>query len=193
MKGTILSLCDFSGNWSRPYREAGYHVVQVDLQHGQDVRLLRRLDEPVHGILAAPPCTHFSRAGAHLWAGKGEAAILEGLALVDACLRAVTIYRPTWWALENPVGRLKDYLGEPAWRFDPHQFGDAYTKRTWLWGNFTPPVPLFSAQARQEVAPVMFATKAGSRDRTTFLGSRNKVARSTTPEGFSRAFFEANP
>ena len=66
MKGTILSLCDFTGSWSRPYREAGYHVVQVDLQHGQDVRLLRRLAEPVHGILAAPPCTHFSRSGAHL-------------------------------------------------------------------------------------------------------------------------------
>lgn len=190
---TILSLCDYSGNWSQPYRDAGYEVVQVDIQHGQDVRMLRKIDGYVHGILCAPPCTHFSRAGAHLWAGKGEAAILEGLAVVDACLRAVAIYRPTWWALENPIGRLKDYLGEPAWKFDPCDFGDAFTKRTWLWGNFTPPGGLFAPASCQPVEPV-FATngKPGSRDRTTMLGSRGRVARSTTPAGFARAFFEAN-
>lgn len=152
---TILSLCDHTGNWSRPYEEAGYPVIRVDLQDGQDVRLLRRIDEPIHGILAAPPCTHFSRAGAWMWEAKGEAAILEGLALIDACLRTVAIYRPTWWALENPIGRLKDYLGPPNWRFDPWMFGDPYTKRTWLWGEFTPPMPLFSAQARCVVEPVL--------------------------------------
>lgn len=136
---TILSLCDHTGNWSRPYEEAGYPVIRIDLQDGQDVRLLKRIDEPIRGILAAPPCTHFSRAGAHLWASKGDAALIEGLALVDACLRAVVIYRPAWWALENPIGRLKDYLGPPHWRFDPCMFGDPWTKRTWLWGHFTPP------------------------------------------------------
>ncbi len=208
---TILSFCDFTGNWSRPYEEAGYDVVRIDLQNGQDVRLLAKLAVPVHGILAAPPCTHFSRAGARFWKAKGEAPILEGLAIVDACLRAVAIYRPTWWALENPIGRLKDYLGEPAWKFDPYDFGDPWTKRTWLWGHFTPPMPLFSAQARCAVEPVFSCpggatpnhprretrskpTKPAKRlDRSTYLGSRRKVERSTTPEGFARAFFEVNP
>jgi hypothetical protein len=91
----ILSLCDLSGNWSRPYAEAGYEVIAVDLARGQDVRLLRHLGRPVWGILAAPPCTHFARVGARFWEVKGEAALLEGLAVVDACLRAVAIYRPT--------------------------------------------------------------------------------------------------
>jgi hypothetical protein len=189
---TILSLCDLTGNWSHPYEEAGYNVVRVDLERGQDVRLLRHLGEPVHGILAAPPCTHFARSGAWKWAEKGEPAILEGLAIVDACLRAVAIYRPEWWALENPIGRLKDYLGPPAWKFDPHQFGDAYTKRTWLWGHFTPPVPLFSAQARKAVT-VDLTGRVGGRDRTTLLSSKDKVGRSATPPGFSRAFYEVNP
>ncbi len=193
MKATILSLCDFTGNWSRPYELAGYHVIRVDLQHGQDVRTLPFIAEPVHGILAAPPCTHFSRAGAQFWKEKGEGAILEGMAVVDACLRMVAIYRPTWWVLENPIGRLKDYLGPPKWRFDPWMFGDAYTKRTWLWGHFTPPMPLFSAQACRAAQPVMAGTTPGSRDRSTCLGSRRKVERSTTPPGFARAFFEANP
>lgn len=30
----VISLCDFTGEWPRPYREAGYNVIQVDLKHG---------------------------------------------------------------------------------------------------------------------------------------------------------------
>lgn len=51
----ILDLCSGSGEWSRPYREAGYDVIQVDVKDGQDVRLLEVLPYPVRGILAAPP------------------------------------------------------------------------------------------------------------------------------------------
>jgi len=184
--GAILSLCDYSGEWSRPYLEAGYEVIRIDLQHGQDVRLMRRLDEPIRGILAAPPCTHFARSGARHWVAKGEAAILEGMAVVDACLRAVAIYRPAWWCLENPVGRIKDYLGPPAFRFDPCDFGDPYTKRTWLWGVFTPPVPLVCEAARRPVEPTL-----GSKMHR--LPGRDRNGRSKTPAGFAQAFFEANP
>lgn len=182
--GLILSLCDHSGNWSRPYADAGYEVVRVDLQDGQDVRTLAHMADRVRGILAAPPCTEFARSGAPHWKAKGEAPLLDGLALVDACLRAVAIYRPEWWALENPIGRLKDYLGPPAFRFDPCDYGQPWTKRTWLWGHFTPPVPLVCAAVR--VAPTLG-------DVTTRKSGRDKNGRSATPEGFARAFFEANP
>lgn len=182
---TILSLCDITGNWSRPYEVAGYAVVRVDLKAGCDVRTLERMDARVHGILAAPPCDHFAVSGARWWASKGDAAILDGLSIVDACLRAVAIYRPEWWALENPVGRLKRWLGPPAWSFDPCEFGDPYTKRTCLWGHFTPPVPLFAPQARKVVEPVL-----GSMMHTVV---RDKAKRSATPSGFAQAFFEANP
>ncbi len=142
----ILSLCDYSGNWSAPYREAGYEVICIDLQHGMDVRMLHynfaRFEEiGVHGILMAPPCTHFASSGARWWATKGEAAIIEGLSIIDACLRTVVLYQPKWWALENPVGRLVHYLGKPRFAFDPCDFGDNYTKRTQLWGSFAPPHP----------------------------------------------------
>jgi hypothetical protein len=202
---TILSLCDFTGNWSRPYELAGYEVIRVDLQHGQDVRTLKAIDQPIHGILMAPPCTHFSCAGNRWWKEKGEGPLLEGLAIVDACLRAVAIYKPTWWALENPTGRLRDYLGPPAWRFNPCDFGDPYTKRTGLWGHFTPPVPLFSRQARMAVEPIFSApgyvggSGTGRRpsyinpNRSEFAGEKRKTERSATPPGFAQAFFEANP
>lgn len=185
---TILSLCDYSGAWSDPYRVAGYDVIRVDLQYGQDVRLLERVDRPVYGILAAPPCTHFAGSGARWWESKGEAAILEGLAVVDACLRAVAIYRPEFWALENPKGRLSRWLGPPAWSFDPHQFGDPWTKRTHLWGHFTPPVGVFAPTS----ALATFPTEGSKMHRMDSKG-KWKNLRSQTPSGFATAFFEANP
>ena len=53
----ILSLCDYTGTWAQPYVDAGYDVRQVDIQHGEDIRLLEYPGE-VHGIIAQPPCTH---------------------------------------------------------------------------------------------------------------------------------------
>ena len=55
----ILDLCGGTGSWSKPYAEAGYHVRIIDLP--EDVRLLEPPRAPVHGILAAPPCTYFCR------------------------------------------------------------------------------------------------------------------------------------
>ena len=182
----ILSLCDFTGNWSQPYEDAGYEVMRFDLKNGNDVRLLKKLDQPVHGVMMAPPCDHFAVSGARWWKDKGEEKLLEGLQLVDACLRTVAIYRPVWWVLENPVGRLRDYLGPPAFIFNPCEFGDPYTKKTCLWGNFTPPVPIVSVTARNPVEPTL-----GSK--MHLMGSHQKAERSETPMGFARAFFEANP
>ncbi len=183
MRGVILSLCDFSGVFADAYRRRGYEVVQIDIQHGDDVRLFRWRGK-IRGVIAQPPCTHFSRAGAWKWKDKGEAALLEGLAIVDACLRIVTVHGPEWWVLENPIGRLQDYIGPPRFKFDPCDFGDPWTKRTWLWGNFTPPCPLFVPAECQPVTATMG-------DVTTKMAN-NKNARSVTPKGFAEAFAEVN-
>jgi hypothetical protein len=185
--GVILSLCDFSGSWSEPYSEAGYEVITVDLQRGEDIRSLRFLSgRRVHGILAAPPCTHFASSGARWWSGKGDQAVIDGMSVVDACLRAVAVYDPDWWALENPVGRLRDYIGPPVFTFNPCDYGDPWTKKTCLWGFFVPPTPMFSPSATR-VAPTLGSIV---RDK---MSSKDKNGRSETPPGFARAFFEANP
>lgn len=178
---TILSLCDYTGTWSQPYRDAGYDVVQVDIKHGQDVRLFEALPFPVRGVLAAPPCTHFASSGARWWAGKGPDALLDGLAVVDACLRIVAVHRPQWWVLENPVGRLARYLGAPKMAFDPADYGDPYTKKTLLWGDFQ--------------APIMARVPATEGSKMHLLPpSPDRAAlRSVTPSGFARAFAAANP
>jgi hypothetical protein len=184
---TILSLCDHSGSWSAPYAQAGYEVIRIDLQDGQDLRLLP-FPGPVHGILAAPPCRVFCRPGARLWEQWGEAELCAGLALVDACLRFVAICRPQWWALENPPGRLDKFLGPPALSFHPWEYGDPYTKHTYIWGRFTAP-------ARCPVSPETYPDHlpAGRRDRTSRMSSSWRNQRAQTPPGFARAFYEANP
>jgi len=188
---TIISLCDYSGIWSQPYLDAGYKVIRADLASGSDVRLFK-FPGKVHGIIAQPPCTHLAGSGARWWAKKGQAALLEALAIVDACLRIVTVSQPEWWVLENPVGRLGDYLGAPAFYFDPCDYGtlggneDAYTKKTCLWGKFAPPMPLFVGELTA-VAPVL-----GSKMHILPPSPERARLRSMTPEGFARAFFMVN-
>ena len=194
MPRLILSLCDLSGNWPKFYTpEDGYEVMLVDLKKGQDVRWLYHLGRPVHGILAAPPCTAFARSGAQYWPKKDEdGTTLEGLAIVDACLRAVAIYQPVFWALENPVGRLRRYLGPPRMMFNPCDYGDPYTKKTCLWGEFNIP-------EKNPVEPVFIRDSVRGRAyspihwRTGGKSERTKELRSMTPLGFARAFREANP
>lgn len=173
----ILDLCAGSGNWSLPYREVGYDVVAIDLP--QDVRLLEFTRLKVRGILAAPPCTCFSVAGA--WVQRTPDEIKLALSVVDACLRAVAIYRPAWWCLENPAGKLKRFLGPPAAYFHPCDYGDAWTKKTALWGTFTMP-PKTPVEPLGSLIDIPGLKSSGS-----------KKERAKTPMGFARAFCEANP
>ena len=187
---TILSLCDYSGVWSQPYREAGYDVVMVDEKYGRDVRLFEHPGE-VRGVLAAPPCTHFAGSGARWWKGKPESELLDGLSIVDACLRIISVCQPAWWVLENPVGRLGKWLGPHRFSFNPYEFAgyaddpdsEAYSKRTLLWGRFY--IPKKNKAPNNGTYPA-FKSVGGKSDRT-------KEVRSKTPQGFARAFFNSNP
>lgn len=175
----ILSLCDGRGSWSQPYVDDGYEVIRVDSLDGQDVRLLRLPGKPIHGILAAPPCTVFAASG-NRWP-RSDDDMREGLSVVDACLRIIVAARPAWWALENPVGKLVHYLGPSRMTFQPNDYGDDYTKRTCLWGDFSTPIK----------TPV--PATAGSKMHLLSPGPERAALRSMTPPGFARAFFEANP
>lgn len=183
----ILDLCGGTGSWSKPYVEAGYDVRLVTLPNG-DVRTFAP-PEDVYGILAAPPCTEFSMAKHFHGKGKYSHDFAKGLETVVACLRIIAMCKPRWWAMENPNGMLKRWMGKEQYRFEPWEFGDAYQKTTLLWGKFSPPLKThkkprglkkFSMLKSKEIAPEFY----GKLDRT--------VRRSITPHGFAKAFFEAN-
>ena len=199
----ILDLCGGTGSWSKPYADNGYDVRIIDPQewleddYGTgDVRLFKKPKEQIYGILSAPPCTHFSGSGARHWEKKGKEPLLEGLSVVDACLRIALITKPKFWVLENPVGRLKHYIGDCKCTFQPYQYGDAYSKRTCLWGDFNMPKPTKIVEPEM----VEYTTKNGEVKRMSkvhwesFKLPKNERSRlrSMTSPGFAQAFYEEN-
>lgn len=184
----ILDLCGGTGSWSNPYKEAGYDVRVITLPD-YDVCLYSPPDN-VYGILAAPPCTEFSRAKHFHGKGKYNHDFRAGLEVVSACMRIILTCKPKFWALENPMGYLINWLKEPQFIFDAWEFGDDYQKRTAIWGYFNKPektviekpdgIIKFSMLKSKDIHPEYY----GKLDR--------QARRAITPRGFAKAFFKAN-
>jgi len=207
----ILDLCGGTGSWARPYLEAGYDVRTVTLPHGD----VREYEPPknVYGILAAPPCTMFSFARTN---AKSPRDLKSGMEIVRACLdiiwKQMEVVQDTkskiiplkFWALENPYhGFLKKFLGKPAFTFDPWEFGDGYQKRTALWGHFNEPLknPVMTEEAKERAKTnstlhtlgVKFDYLKSKDIHGEYFGKFDRqTRRSITPQGFAKAFFEAN-
>ena len=143
----LLSLFDFSGQWSGPFYDSGeWDVIQWDIKLGEfmDINLLDSAEtvlemfENVDAIIAAPPCTHFTKSGAQYWAIKDEdGRTWEMVELVRQVMRLVDLFRPTdpeydgvfFWTVENPVGRIQKLVpeletisGEKGYFFHPYEF-----------------------------------------------------------------------
>ena len=198
----ILDLCGGTGSWSRPWEEAGYDVRVITLPD-YDVRTYTPPSN-VFGILAAPPCTEFSVLNCKAEARKRDEA--AGMEIVTACLRIIAQCNPVWWAMENPRGHLRKYMGRPAMTFQPWQYGDPWTKATDIWGKFNSPKPIF--EHWEDVPKLPLYTRPG-RDKPNFAYLHKSAwkdipqlafhkpetdaeFRAMTPPGFARAFFEAN-
>jgi hypothetical protein len=187
----ILDLCGGRlGNWSRFYKESGYDVRIVDILLGGDVRTFEP-PQNVYGILAAPPCTHFTNSGAQYWNAKdADGRTIADTQIITHCLRIIAMAQPKFWAMENPTGRFVRWMGKPILVFNPCDFGDPYTKRTCLWGRFNQP-------KGNPVQPEFVIASNGDRYskinmKTGGASAKTKELRSITPPGFAHAFFEAN-
>lgn len=180
----ILDLCGGSGAWSDPYKKAGYDVRLISLP-GQDVRTYRP-PAGVYGALAAPPCTQFSFARTR---AKTPRDFREGMEIVRACLEIIWECRAEgslkFWALENPKGYLRQFLGKPAFTFQPYEFGNFWQKPTDLWGRFNAPEKIFHRHDCEMLIQKEWEKR--------FPQSKNRAAlRAVTPSGFARSFFLAN-
>lgn len=191
----LLSLFDTSGSWSKPFLEAGWDVLHVDLQNWVPIDVMD-IDhtwlgdwgvDMVDGVLVALPCTDFAASGARWWDEKDKDGRTElSVSLAYQALGIIEYLQPVWWCLENPVGRLSKLVPElqpfGPWYFQPCDFGDTYTKKTGLWGEFnrnlikTPVEPVDGSK--------MHRIPPSNPDRA--------YLRSVTPEGFARAFFDAH-
>ena len=174
----ILDLCGGTGAWSKPYANAGYDVRNITLP---DYDIMEYTPPTtVYGILAACPCEIIGNASAHLWGKRDSDLIALHCAFVTRTLLIVIRTKPKFWVIENPPGKMKLLLGQYQYKLQPYEFGDDYSKLTYLWGNFVPPMKKYTDSHSKQ---------------TNYIEGINvnrEVLRAITPFGFAKAFFEAN-
>jgi len=190
----ILDLCGGTGAWSKPYLDNGYDVrVITTPKHNV---LTYKPPEHVYGILSAPPCTSFSKAN---WAvSRKDRDFTQGISIVSACLKIIWETQKhgaplEFWAMENPVGYLYNFMGKPSFYFQPWQFGEhglTATKRTAIWGYFNNPVKTVRKRTIPKINPK--SKTKGTEKRNRWWGSATKEQKAITPEGFAQAFYKKN-
>lgn len=207
----ILDLCGGTGAWSKPYKDAGYDVRVITLPEYDVTKYVIKdgwvifkspwngtqpvLLSSIHGLLAAPPCTMFSLART---TAKTPRDFKEGMKPVEKTMRIVWEARKVgslkFWAVENPMGYMRQFLGVPAYTFDPSEFGEDYNKTTDLWGYFNEPrKPKEYARAAstdKNTRTLPLIPKEYVKDEAM---SSLQIRRSITSSKFAQAFFKANP
>jgi len=208
MKKFALFLFDYTTNVARPWREAGYETLSIDIQHplrerGSHilnvdltttgpllVELKRRgigLDD-IAFLGCFPVCTHVAVSGARDFKIKGLRALAQAVQFFATCREMAELVSCEWF-IENPVSSMASHWRKPDHYFNPSDYTglcaeDNYTKKTSLWtspGFVMPP-------------PVRDTTLGPPDDRihkAPPTSDRGDV-RSAFPAGFSQAVFEAN-
>lgn len=182
----ILDLFSHSGNFSRPYKEAGCEVIQIDIRLGhEDIRLLPYIEgKYIDGIIACPPCQKMSKARNK----PTDSELIESLSCFDAVARLVVLYKPSFWVFENPFhSRIRKFYGPPRQRIVMSRFGFPSSKETGLWGNFN----IVKYPEVIEAHPSAL-TKSRSCRRSKEFENMNANQRAETPVGLGQAFFKAN-
>jgi hypothetical protein len=204
----ILDLCGGTGAWSKPYRDAGYKVYVLTLpdcditkmgSDGTEIHFGKKHFpmKNIYGILAAPPCTEFSIAK-----GAAQRDFAGAMKVVHGCMHVIWVCRThgnlKFWAMENPVGFLRQFMGKPAYTFEQWQFGANTVKATDIWGYFNEPRSL--VKVRPEGIIIRIGHRSNGRDwakpvtpeEYRHLDLDRAAARAITPAGFAQAFFRAN-
>lgn len=141
----VLVACEFSGVVREAFRKRGHDAWSCDLQpsldsskyHIQD-DVTKHLDTDWDLLIAHPPCTYFTNAGA-LWYYHPK--YKNRSLLRDSALEFVhTLFnsRIKRKAIENPVGTLSTLWRKPDQIVQPFWFGDPVSKATCLWTENLP-------------------------------------------------------
>ena len=195
----IVSICDRSTVALQPWAERGWDCYAVNTDHrgyhegsdgvvriGCDARALS-LDFIPDIVLAWPPCTMFAVSGTRLWRTRTAEQMETAISVAKACMNWVEC-ASQGGMLENPVGRLKDYLGPASFMFHPHQYAlyaedpssQRYTKATCIWNRrlVRPPKQGLSPNIENYIL--------------NMPKDRRAERRSVTPEGWARAVADFN-
>lgn len=213
----VLIACEESQRVCIAFRQRGHNAFSCDIQgpsgghpewhiHGDCLQIINggrfsTMDGVTHDVpnwdllIAHPPCTYISNAGArHLYKGGehtlNEERLRKGIEASHFFLRLL-------WAnvdriaVENPVPSSVYCLPEYTQIIQPYMFGHPYTKRTCLWLKGLPPL-----KATTKVEPIAtwcpsgsYSKKHGDQHRGMFTTDRARN-RAKTFEGIAQAMAE---
>ena len=139
----VLIACEESQTICKAFREVGHEAYSCDVQdcsggkpdwHIKD-DVLKVIKDSWDMMIAHPPCTYLSKAGARwLYAGgklnqeryeqglKGKEFFMQ---MMNAPIKYI--------AVENPTPMKIFEMPKHTQAIQPYMFGDAYSKRTLLW------------------------------------------------------------
>lgn len=187
----VLVACEFSGIVRDAFAARGHDAWSCDLlptekpgNHIQD-DVLKHLDEGWDLMIAHPPCTYLSNAGARFLYPKGilnRDRLAQGLEakkffvqLLNAPILKI--------AVENPNPSSIFELPRYNQIIQPHEYGHPFTKRTCLWlKNLPVLLPM-------EIAPQIESTKVAGNWFNKGGKERQKNRAKTFP-GIARAMAE---
>lgn len=148
----VLIACEESQTVCKAFRDLGHEAYSCDILpcsgghpewHIQEdvLKILRGVDIVLETgdhiwidnwdlMIAHPPCSHLSTAGAHLWKQKfADGRIQEAFHFVLRLWQA----NISKICIENPVGWMNTHWQKPSQIIHPFHFGEPFMKRTCLW------------------------------------------------------------
>ena len=198
----ILVACEESQRVTIELRKLGHEAYSCDIEPcsgghpewhlQQDV--LPLLEEKWDMIIAFPPCTYLTAAGAcRMYPTKGciDTQRLEKAQEARQFFLTILQSNCPRIAVENPRPLRVVNLPKESQRIQPWQFGDAYTKLTYLWlKNLPPLIPTHDLQsiAVPYVCAGTFNSKGEKRQRIGIKHSA--LERSKTFHGIAKAMAE---
>ena len=118
----ILVACEYSGIVRDAFASKGHDAWSCDIlpteSPGKHLQgdVLNYLNDDWDMMIAHPPCTYISNAGARHLYPKG---------ILNEAINKI--------ALENPVSIISSKIRKPDQIVQPYFFGDTFTKTTCLW------------------------------------------------------------
>ena len=207
MTKLCIDLCSGLGGFSQAFVDAGWEVVRVDIEEKFKptictditklsvpeikVSLLKELisyEDVI--VLASPPCQSNSIANGRHWLKNAGQYLRVAAACLDI-IRDLTAEREIYFALENPKGRLRWFLGKPKITIALKNFGYPTMKPTDIWANFSLPLVevIYPKDGVRHNFP--FRTKKGEPKTHQWSDALTPADRSKMPYGLSQAILEA--
>lgn len=199
----VLVACEESQAVCKAFRELGHEAYSCDIQEcsgghpewhiqGDVIPLLK---EKWDLIIAHPPCTYLTNAGARwLWAGRklNEERYQKGLDAKEFFMEFYNADCPRI-AIENPVPSSVFELPKYNQIIQPYQYGHSATKKTCLWLKGLP--KLVPTNIVEKPVYEKFTQKNGNVRRTCWEmmqkgGKERAKERSKTFPGIARAMAE---